>query len=173
MFFPNTTTPPALPPASITATSPFTPLHWLCPTCTTPAPIATATCPLPSCCAQPLTRRSALLDRRARPLNPSPFPVHWLCGTCRAPHPVLSILLRAPGCACGRPALRAVYDQFGQLFLFWPDDEGVRDLREGGAVAEAGRRLWAAGGGRWADEMRVVRMGEVEVGEKAVGGMML
>jgi hypothetical protein len=65
--------------------------------------------------------------------------------------------------------LQAVYDQFGDLLLFWPDDEQVRDLSDGGKVEEAARRLLMVGGDEWLDEMPVIRMiEEVEVTRDAM-----
>lgn len=52
-------------------------------------------------------------------------------------------------CICGQPALQAVYDQFGDLFLYWPDDVAVKDLTNRRKAEEAARRLWLAGGDRW------------------------
>ena len=62
-----------------------------------------------------------------------------------------------------------MYDQFGDLLLFWRDDEGVRDLGDRGKVEEAARRLWVAGGGAWVDEMAVIRMGEGDEKGKGKG----
>ncbi|OIW28251.1 hypothetical protein CONLIGDRAFT_370492 [Coniochaeta ligniaria NRRL 30616] len=154
--------------ASIETTSPFTPKSWICPQCSTNNPIDSAHCRSPTCTPQP-TRPRTLLDQRGRPLDAARFPVSWICSTCCLPHHLLDILLRKPDCACGRPTLQAVYDQFGDLFLFWQDDPGVRDLRDRAKVEEAARRLWAAGGDRWVDEMPVIRLreeGVVEVEER-------
>ncbi|KAL2164843.1 hypothetical protein VTH06DRAFT_139 [Thermothelomyces fergusii] len=62
---------------------------------------------------------------------------------------------RRPLCACGRPALQAVYDQFGDLYLFWRDDPAVSDLSVPRMAEEARWRVraagaddgWVAGGG--------------------------
>jgi len=62
-----------------------------------------------------------------------------------------------------------VYDQFGDLLLFWRDDDGVRDLSDKGKVAEAARRLWVVGGEAWVDEMPVITMGEEEEEEQEQG----
>lgn len=78
-----------------------------------------------------------------------PLPTSWLCGTCHAPHPILELLTqRIADCACGSPSLRAVYDQFGRIFLYWRDDDpSVSDLRDPVKVEEARGRVWEAGGG--------------------------
>ncbi|KAL2256226.1 hypothetical protein VTK26DRAFT_1970 [Humicola hyalothermophila] len=92
----------------------------------------------------------------AHPLSAShhhllPLPAIWLCGTCHAPHPIRTLLLLGGGvvrCACGAPSLRAVYDQFGRIFLYWRErDPAVADLRDPEQAREARGRVWAAGGG--------------------------
>ncbi|KAG7287474.1 hypothetical protein NEMBOFW57_006985 [Staphylotrichum longicolle] len=50
---------------------------------------------------------------------------------------------------CATPALQAVYDQFGALYLFWRDDPAVSDLRVPGMAEEARWRVRMAGGGLW------------------------
>ncbi|KAL2153554.1 hypothetical protein VTH82DRAFT_4709 [Thermothelomyces myriococcoides] len=52
-------------------------------------------------------------------------------------------------CPCGRPALQAVYDQFGDLFLFWRDDPAVSDLSVPRMAEEARWRVRTAGAEGW------------------------
>jgi hypothetical protein len=84
-------------------------------------------------------------------LPPYSLPVSWLCGTCGATRSVMGILTNqrvVEEWCCGSPALRAVYDQFGRIFLYWRDrDPAVSDLRDPGQVLEAAERVWRAGGG--------------------------
>lgn len=94
-----------------------------------------------------------MLTHTGAKVDPARFPVHWVCGSCDLVHFVINIIDRDVRCTCGQPELRAVYDQFGDLFLCWRDDEKVRDLREMRMVEEAARRLWIAGGERWANIM--------------------
>lgn len=154
--------------ASIEATSPFAPASWTCPQCSEHNLVANKHCSRQSCTHE-LTNTSpaaVVHDQRGRPLEPSRFPAHWICSTCYATHALLGLLLRRPACPCGMPALQAVYDQFGDLFLFWQHDAAIRDLRDPAAAAEAARRLWLAGGERWVDEMPVIRLQDKEeVGE--------
>ncbi len=96
--------------------------------------------------------------------NPSkssslPLPTTWRCGTCTALHPVQTLLHLPPpppqeelehnshNTCCSTPALQAVYDQFGALYLFWRDDPAVSDLRVPRMAEEARWRVWMAGGG--------------------------
>lgn len=125
--------------------------------------------PLPSTIGT-TTASTPPLAQRHRPLpRAPPVPASWLCSTCATAHDVFEILARKPVCGCGAPTLQAVYDQFGRLFLFWRDDEGIRDLRDEEKVAEAARRLWVAGGGRWVEETDVVRVREEEEEEENEG----
>jgi hypothetical protein len=161
-------------PISIEASSPFTPKLWICPSCNQKNHVETSQC---KCCSHELTSTITcypLLDQRNRPVSPlARFPVYWLCSTCHVAHYLLEILVKKASCTCGRPTLQAVYDQFGDLFLFWPDDEQIRDLTEKPKVEEAARRLWAAGGGRWVDEMPVIRMREEDDANADGAGMLL
>ncbi|KAK4044156.1 hypothetical protein C8A01DRAFT_31758 [Parachaetomium inaequale] len=99
------------------------------------------------------------------------FPATWRCGTCAALHSVLALMTpssspttpsesaqedgeaseeQRPGyCPCLRPCLQAVYDQFGELYLFWRDDPAVSDLRVPRMADEARWRVWRAGGDGW------------------------
>ncbi|KAL2176931.1 uncharacterized protein P884DRAFT_300333 [Thermothelomyces heterothallicus CBS 202.75] len=52
-------------------------------------------------------------------------------------------------CPCGRPALQAVYDQFGELYLFWRDDPAVSDLSVPRMAEEARWRVRTAGADGW------------------------
>jgi hypothetical protein len=52
-------------------------------------------------------------------------------------------------CACAVPALQAVYDQFGAIYLFWRDDPAVADLSVPRMAEEARWRVWRAGGDGW------------------------
>lgn len=63
-------------------------------------------------------------------------------------------------CGCGQPTLQAIYDQFGDLFLYWRDDAAIQDLKETNKAEEAARRLWLAGGDRWADAMPKIHLDE-------------
>jgi hypothetical protein len=47
------------------------------------------------------------------------------------------------------PALQAVYDQFGAIYLFWRDDPAVADLSVPWMAEEARWRVWRAGGDGW------------------------
>ncbi|KAJ9161777.1 hypothetical protein NKR19_g1966 [Coniochaeta hoffmannii] len=169
----GTSTPTRLLPARIEALSPFSPHLWICAACKQKNPLANTACTTPTCSGTLTTSTPSpgpnLLDRRGRPVSPVRFPVYWLCSTCCADRLVLEILVGRPSCACGRPALQAVYDQFGDLLLFWRDDDGVRDLSHKGKVAEAARRLWVVGGEAWVDEMPVITMGEEEEEEQEQG----
>jgi rubredoxin len=167
MFVINTSAPEALAndgtvrqlQTSIEASSPFTPKSWLCPQCSKRNPFESKHCIWKSC-TQELTRTSTLLDQRGRSLEPARFPVYWICSTCYLTHYLLEILLRKPTCTCGQPTLQAIYDQFGDLFLFWQHDPDIQDLKNPAKVEEAARRLWAAGGHRWVDEMPINRLQE-------------
>lgn len=179
MFFINTSSPEALASkglvrelkSSIDARSPFTPKSWICPECDEQNPIETKHCVRQNC-DQKLTWTCTILDLRGRPLDPARFPVYWICSTCCETHSILAILLRKPTCACGQPTLQAVYDQFGDLFLFWQHDPEIQDLRDPVKVAEAARRLWAAGGDRWVDEMPIIRLQEKDAQQKEEISMM-
>jgi hypothetical protein len=138
--------------ASISASSPFSPKTWLCPLCHSANTPETRHCTR-SGCGRLADRTTTFLDQKNRPVSPLRFPVHWICSTCYLIHSVLAIITGSPSCACGRPSLQAIYDQFGDLFLFWRDDPTVRDLRDPGQVEEAARRLWVTGGDRWLEEM--------------------
>lgn len=52
-------------------------------------------------------------------------------------------------CVCRRPALQAVYDQLGELYLFWRDDPAVADLGVPRMAEEARWRVRRAGGDGW------------------------
>ncbi|KAK3294426.1 uncharacterized protein B0H64DRAFT_443504 [Chaetomium fimeti] len=52
-------------------------------------------------------------------------------------------------CVCRRPALQAVYDQLGELYLFWRDDPAVADLSVPRMAEEARWRVRTAGGDGW------------------------
>ncbi|KAH6632209.1 hypothetical protein F5144DRAFT_630104 [Chaetomium tenue] len=64
-------------------------------------------------------------------------------------------------CVCRRPALQAVYDQLGELYLFWRDDPAVADLSVPRMAEEARWRVRRAGGDGW-------WVGGVEVDGKGV-----
>ncbi|KAB5545905.1 hypothetical protein GE09DRAFT_1224853 [Coniochaeta sp. 2T2.1] len=156
-------------------TSPFTPKHWICPSCTARvpySPLSSQTCPTPSCQTPFTWSTCTLFDQRDRALDAARFPVHWNCSTCFRAHLAAEVLLRDVTCRCDKPALQAVWDQFGDLFLWWEKDEEIYDLTDGKKVEEAARRLWEAGGARWADEMPLVPIRMQEEGEK-VGERMI
>ncbi|KAL2133067.1 hypothetical protein VTI74DRAFT_2971 [Chaetomium olivicolor] len=82
------------------------------------------------------------------------IPTIWRCGTCASNNPILSLLTQAPTaesttCDCLAPSLQAVYDQFGDIYLFWRDDPAVANLRDPEQAREARWRVWRAGGGVW------------------------
>ncbi|KAK4236074.1 hypothetical protein C8A03DRAFT_36057 [Achaetomium macrosporum] len=78
------------------------------------------------------------------------FPAAWRCGTCGAAHAVLELMLTSRAtCGCDMPSLQAVYDQFGDIYLYWRDDPAVADLRDPAMVQEARWRVWKAGGAWW------------------------
>jgi len=103
--------------------------------------------------------------------TPHAFPVNWLCSTCGATHSVLEILTHdadsdsgevspASGvnCACDNPTLQAVYDQHGQIFLYWRNDPAILDLRDPARVREAAWRVGqACGGGDWLRDVLSLR----------------
>ncbi|KAK4145967.1 uncharacterized protein C8A04DRAFT_26128 [Dichotomopilus funicola] len=101
-------------------------------------------------------------------------PATWRCGTCTSVHSIVGLLLPPSAsstpstpsppspslspspslepespCTCACPALQAVYDQFGELYLFWRDDPAISDLRLPQMAAEARWRVWTAGGDEW------------------------
>ncbi|KXX75762.1 hypothetical protein MMYC01_207808 [Madurella mycetomatis] len=146
--------PSPYPPSHITPTSPFLPHNRHCPI-GSPQPAAE---PAEPCACLPHYS----------------LPVSWLCGTCGAANSVLEMLLQTQQhqqqqpqqqrriasercasstcCCCERPSLRAVYDQFGRIFLCWRDDDpAVSDLRDSDKVREAARRMWQVGGGQVLD----------------------
>lgn len=65
--------------------------------------------------------------------------------------------------------LQAVYDQFGDLFLFWRDDLAVHDLRDPNKVQEAAWRLWEAGSAPWLPEVAKADKGGAEHLDKLKG----
>ncbi|KAL2121103.1 hypothetical protein VTJ04DRAFT_5130 [Mycothermus thermophilus] len=48
---------------------------------------------------------------------------------------------------CSAPSLQAIYDQHGEIYLFWRDDPAVSDLRVPSMAEEARWRVLEAGGG--------------------------
>lgn len=137
---------------SIKADSPFAPKQWRCSLCDGRNGLESAACKGSGCCG--LFGPSQLLfDHEGNAVSAARFPVHWLCSICGVIHSVLDILNQCVSCPCGHPNLQAVYDQFGDLFLFWRDDPAVRDLRDPCQVQEAARRLWDAGSAPWLREM--------------------
>ncbi|KAL2022833.1 hypothetical protein VTK56DRAFT_4364 [Thermocarpiscus australiensis] len=147
---------PALPPSYIKPMSPFPGLPSQCCQCSEPTTTDNRTTrPHCSACTHRLCPSCPSSDDDVSSPLPLPehysFPAAWLCGTCGAAHSVLEILTqRVADCACASPALRAVYDQFGRLFLWWRDDPAVSDLRDPDKVREAAWRVREAG----ADEAR-------------------
>lgn len=122
---------------------------------TTPRPVSSQTqnqnLPPTSIPSSPSTN----LDLDLTTLPSFPLPTTWRCGTCTALHPVPALLstptptsMTTVEC-CATPALQAVYDQFGALYLFWRDDPAVSDLRVPGMAEEARWRVRMAGGGLW------------------------
>lgn len=138
---------------SIQATSPFSPKEWTCPRCSRSNSLTSPTCTSAKCGGHITLPGCSLLDHRGHAVNPARFPVHWVCSTCGGVHLVLEILTKRVSCACGLPGLRAVYDQFGDIFLLWRDDPAVHDLTCAEKVQEAAWRLWEAGGGPWLADM--------------------
>lgn len=139
-------------PPSITVTSSFAPKEWKCSECDVKNSLDYTTCSGPICSGR-FRRPGVLFDHRGEAANPARFPVHWMCSTCDRVHSVLDILTKRVICACGHPILQAVYDQFGDLFLFWRDDPAIHDLRDPDMVQEAAWRLWEAGSAPWLPEM--------------------
>jgi hypothetical protein len=137
-------------PLTIKAGSPFSPSSWDCSTCHERNTFSNTHCHGPSCGA-PFRWSNTVISSRGDRLDPARFPVHWVCGCCSRQHLVLFIITgwNEEYCVCGRPTLQAVYDQFGELFLYWPDDAAVKDLGDRRRAEEAARRLWLAGGDRW------------------------
>ncbi|KAL2192425.1 hypothetical protein P885DRAFT_64912 [Corynascus similis CBS 632.67] len=112
------------------------------------------------------------------------FPAAWRCGTCMTLHSIRTLMTTTKlttartresadkadevdncpcPCPCRRPALQAVYDQFGELYLFWRDDPAVSDLSVPHMADEARRRVRVAGGegadeGSWWGDANVVQM---------------
>lgn len=144
---------------SIKATSPFTPASWICSHCHETNTLESLTCQKPHC-GQKFRWTGIILDHKGNKVDSGRFPVHWVCSTCYAIHSVLDILLKRASCGCGAPALQAVYDQFGDIFLFWRDDPFVRDLKDPDKVEEAARRLWQAGSTPWLSQMLDTGNGE-------------
>ncbi|KAK3900211.1 hypothetical protein C8A05DRAFT_45898 [Staphylotrichum tortipilum] len=133
-------------PDTPTTSPPTSPKHQ-------PSPFPPTTIPLPF--PSPLAHHHHRL----------PIPTTWRCGTCHALHPVTTLLSPPASppttpagndddaanpilshCACAAPALQAVYDQFGALYLFWRDDPAVSDLRVPRMAEEARWRVRQAGG---------------------------
>lgn len=138
-------------PLTIKAGSPFSPSSWDCSTCHERNAFSNTHCHGPACGA-PFKWSNTIITSRGDRLDPARFPVHWVCGCCSRQHLVLFIISGRNDtyCICGQPTLQAVYDQFGDLFLYWRDDIAVKDLRDRKKAEEAARRLWLAGGDRWA-----------------------
>ena len=107
------------------------------------------TCQLPTCGGQFECLSDSVTKLAGRTAPTAPVPVHWLCRTCGSIHSVLEILTERVSCDCGEPSLQAVYNQFGDLFLFWRDDPDVQDLRDPAKLREAAWRLRKAGGLLW------------------------
>lgn len=145
--------------ASIQATSPFAPKSWICSQCRESNRVDDANC---RCCHRKAKGDVTTLDHRGRHVTSLRFPVSWVCSTCYLIHSVLDILVREATCTCREPTLQAVYDQFGDLFLFWPGDPTIQDLKDPSSTEEAARRLWEAGGYRWLDEMPKITLEEAE-----------
>lgn len=89
------------------------------------------------------------LDSRGREVIPHSFPCNWVCNTCSEVHSVLSILVKNVECKCEKPTLRAIYDQFGRIFLYFRNDPAVDDLTDPAKVQEAAWRVWEAGAEPW------------------------
>lgn len=62
---------------------------------------------------------------------------------------MLSILVKNVECKCEKPALQAIYDQFGRIFLYFRNDPAVDDLTDAAKVQEAAWRVWEAGAEPW------------------------
>ena len=141
---------PAPAPASrITPDSPFSPRGRECCRCKSSVGASDDQ----SCgCSHSFCKACPRLDGRGNAVLRHSFPVAWLCSTCGTTHSALEILGgREVDCACGSPTLQAVYDQFGQIYLYWRSDESVYDLRDPEKVQEAARRFLLAGGDPWMD----------------------
>ncbi len=97
--------------------------------------------------------------------HPFPLPTTWRCGTCTTLQPIHSLLSlddendTENTTCCTTPALQAVYDQSGALFLFWRDDPAVSDLRVPRMAEEARWRVRMAGGGVWDSEEEGINVG--------------
>ncbi|KAK4150790.1 hypothetical protein C8A00DRAFT_45903 [Chaetomidium leptoderma] len=134
---------------------------------TPPGRTAAATTPLPPTSIPPTSPINLLLlpvlpAHLTSPTTALRIPTTWRCGTCTTLHAVpdlLRLLLIIPTrvssshnnheSCCALPSLQAVYDQFGELYLFWRDDPAVSDLSVPSMAAEARWRVWRAGGGEW------------------------
>ncbi|KAK3306689.1 uncharacterized protein B0T15DRAFT_510041 [Chaetomium strumarium] len=107
--------------------------------------------PLPPSYLEPPSHLTASLPVQITSPHALRFPAAWRCGTCGAANAVLELMKasRAAVCECAMPSLQAVYDQFGDIYLYWRDDPAVADLRDPAMVQEARRRVWEAGGAWW------------------------
>jgi hypothetical protein len=146
---------------SIKATSPFSPKSWICSQCHETNSPDERQCTRQGC-DQELDRNVTILDQKGRTVTPARFPVSWVCSTCYLIHLILEIITGEAACTCGQPTLQAIYDQFGDLFLFWRDDPTIHDLNDPTTAEEAARRLWVAGGDRWLEEMPRIMLEEEE-----------
>jgi hypothetical protein len=137
---------------------------------------------LPPSYLEPASHLTASLPVQITAPHALRFPAAWRCGTCGAANAVLELMKttsRATVCACcDVPSLQAVYDQFGDIYLYWRNDPAVADLRDPAMVHEARRRVWEAGGAWW-DVVGVGfdfgsavlgRAGDARLGDPARGG---
>lgn len=138
--------------ASIAAASPFSPATWVCSGCHERNDMSALKCRRADC-RQDYKRGGLCLDRKGNRVMPARFPAHWVCSTCHDVHSILEVLLKMASCDCGEPTLQAVYDQFGDLFLFWREDPAIHDLKDPVKAEEAARRLWQAGSSPWLGEI--------------------
>ncbi|KAH8895825.1 hypothetical protein GQ53DRAFT_33420 [Thozetella sp. PMI_491] len=151
----------ALPPSPvprITPASPFSPKERECCQCKSVTVGASASHPDAAvsrtcACSHAFCKQCPRIDARGSPVRRHSFPTDWICSTCGNTHSALEILDGSEvACACGSPTLQAVYDQFGQIYLYWREDESVYDLRDPEKVQEAARRFMLAGGDTWMED---------------------
>ncbi|KAK0721662.1 hypothetical protein B0T26DRAFT_190330 [Lasiosphaeria miniovina] len=143
-----------VPPFYIKPASQFGPRERQCCQCgtrtTTPSTAAASVQTSRSCeCDHQFCNECLRRDGRRRTVIPHSFPVDWVCSTCGDTHSVLEILTATVVCHCEAPTLQAVYDQFGNIFLYWRDDPAVYDLSHPSKVQEAAWRVWEAGSAPW------------------------
>ncbi|KAL2267180.1 hypothetical protein VTJ83DRAFT_4457 [Remersonia thermophila] len=76
------------------------------------------------------------------------LPTTWRCGACARLNPTLDLLRPRPASdgSVAPAGDDAIYDQNGELYLFWRDDPAVSDLSVRSMWEEARWRVWKAGG---------------------------